>query len=116
MRLPGSEVQNVTMARYGEASMVNRMARTTASITPAAAGRKWNQASACPGPIGASPATPTSWPPARNAQLGPICQVSRIKPHCDLVAPTASARSAMSSKVAGAICKSRFFTRFLVTT
>jgi len=40
MRLPASDVQSVTMARYGEASMVNRMARTMASMERLAPGQK----------------------------------------------------------------------------
>lgn len=40
MRIPAFDVQSVTMARYGEASMVNRMARQIGSISGAAAGRK----------------------------------------------------------------------------
>lgn len=40
MRFPAGDVQSVTMARYGEAFMVNRMARTTLSMYAAAGGRK----------------------------------------------------------------------------
>lgn len=40
MRDPASDVQSVTMARYGAAARVNRIARTMGSISAEASGQK----------------------------------------------------------------------------